>query len=282
MDNDPNIVVISVGKNFESKLEGLFAKYPQRCFDAGLSADLAADHVAGLALNGMKPYISSDSSFLARAYDQLANDLSGKLPVLFGISCHLDIDNGRHAPPDIRYLRTLPDSIIAQGKDASEIRSLIRCGFSHDKPLFIRYSRENIRNIKECGTKDIAIGKWEIINNLKDPGLNIISCGVSVNRIAKTIADNELNYSLINARFIRPLDEKMLKKVLSSGKRIYLYCAEESADLSEEIRLFAIENDLPCRITEFGNCGCMASDRSASSDISAVFERIKNDKKQDK
>ena len=141
MDNDPNIVVISVGKNFESKLDGLFAKYPQRCFDAGLSADLAADLAAGLALNGMKPYISADSSFLGRAYDQLANDISGKVPVLFGISCHLDIDNGGNEPSDIRYLRTLSDSIIAQGKDASEIRSLIRCGFSYGKPFFIRYSR---------------------------------------------------------------------------------------------------------------------------------------------
>jgi len=282
MDNDPNIVVISVGKNYESKLDGLFAKYPQRCFDVGLSADLAADLAAGLALNDMKPYISADSSFLGRAYDQLANDISGKLPVLFGISCHLDIDNGGNEPSDIRYLRTLPDSIIAQGKDASEIRSLIRCGFSYGKPFFIRYSRENIRSIGECDTKDIAIGKWEIINNLKEPELYIISCGVSVNRIAKTIADNELNYALINARFIRPLDEKMLKKILSSGKRIYLYCAEESADLSEEIRLFAIQNELPCKVTEFGNCGCLASDRSASSDIRALFERIKNDKKQDK
>lgn len=283
MKTDQRIVLITAGKDYESGLESLFAKYPDRCFDVGLSVDYAVDLAAGLAMNDMKPYVSADSSLLGRAYDQLANDLAEKrLPVLFGISCRLDENNGEKRSSEVSYLKTLPGAVIAQGKDANEIRDLIHSGLYSCSLGFIRYERTNIRKKHDYSRKDIDAGKWEMLISQKDPDLYILSCGTTISKIAKTIMDNELNYALVNARFISPLDEEMLKEIFISGKPVYLYAEDLTEDLGKEIRLFAARCGFSYRLTEFINDRFSEIKRSVRNDIRALFEMIESDKKQEK
>ena len=279
MDKDQSIVVLSAGKDYQSGLEGLFSRYPNRCIDAGLSPDLAVDIAAGLALNGMKPYISVDSSLLMRAYDQLAGDLADrKISALFGICTHLDENNGRKRRSEISYLKSLSDVVIAKGKDASEISDLIHTGLNCGKLFFIGYERTNIRKAEEDSCRKIDIGKWDVLISRKDPELYILSNGTAIDKIAKTIADNELNYDLINARFASPLDEDMLKEIFKTGKPVYLYAEKLTEDLGKEIRLFVTQCGLPCNLKEF------SFDNSSRSinDIRSLFETIESDKKQGK
>lgn len=226
MDNDPNIVVITPAMKQGSKLNDIANKYQDRFYDCGIAEDHALDFACGLALENKKPFVSIYSSFLQRAYDQLNHDVCRmNLPVVLGIdrASIVGEDGSSHQGVfDISFLNSLPNMIITEGKDFNEIKNLIDLAFNSNKPFAIRYPRGNIEK-QEYQKKNLKLGKWEYLVNNDNRDAIIISYGNDVIKIKDMIIKNDLNYDLINARFIKPIDEKLLIKIVAYNKPIFIY-----------------------------------------------------------
>lgn len=229
MEINQDIVAITPAMISGSQLEDLFQKHPERCFDCGIAEDHAVDFAVGLALENKRPFVSIYSSFLQRAYDQINHDVCRmNLPVVFGIDRAgiVGEDGSSHQGVfDISLLNALPNMIIAQGKDANEIKNLFDLAFNSNCPFAIRYPRGHILDTK-YKKEEILLGKWEIIVNNDNEDAIIISYGNDVCQIEKHIKSEKLNYTLVNARFIKPIDENLLLKLASKNKPIFIYTNE--------------------------------------------------------
>ncbi len=229
MDKDESIVTITPAMMSGSCLNDIFTKYPSRSYDCGIAEDHALTFASGLALSGLKPFVSVYSSFLQRGYDQMNHDICRmNLPVVIGIdrSGIIGEDGDSHQGIfDISFLRPLPHMIIAQGKDSCEIENLLDLGFKTASPFAIRYPRGSIE-YKEFKKEEISVGKWQkIINN--DMNLaTIITYGNDVCKIEKDILANDLPYDLVNARFIKPIDEEMLLDCALKKKPLFVYTCD--------------------------------------------------------
>ena len=226
-----DVVTITPAMIAGAKLDSIFAHFPDRSFDCGIAEEHAVTFAAGLALNGMHPFISLYSSFLQRAYDQINHDVCRMdLAVVIGIDrAGLVGDDGEthHGIFDIGILRPLPNLIIAQGKDAEETEKLLYTAFNQAHPFAIRYPRGNVYykgNNEDIA--EIAIGTWDYLLKNNSSKSVILTYGNDVNELLKLINESENSYDLINCRFIKPLDHQMLDELALSGKEIYVY--EES------------------------------------------------------
>lgn len=231
MDKNEDIVTITPAMISGSCLENIFSKYPNKSYDVGIAEDLAIDFACGLSMQNKTPFVSVYSSFLQRAYDQLNHDVSRmKLPMVIGIDrCSLVGEDGEthHGVFDISLINSLPNVILVQGRNAQEIANLINTGFSCNKTFFIRYPRGNIINdIVESKIKNIKIGTWEkVIVNNKPKGF-VLSYGDDVNKLENEIISRKINVNLINCRYIKPIDEKMLLEISKFKKPIYIYTSD--------------------------------------------------------
>ena len=227
MSKDKNVVTITPAMTTGSKLNHLFEKYPDRCFDCGIAEDYAISFAAGLALNKKHPYVTIYSSFLQRGYDQLNQEISRMdLPVVMGIDrAGLVGDDGEthHGVFDISFLRSLPNVIIAQGRNSKQTQNLLYTGFKQKHPYFVRYPRGYTKYIENKKFEEIEIGSWEVVHSVKKPECHILSYGNEVEEINEYIEANKLNYELIDCRFLKPIDEKLLVKLAKDNKPIYVY-----------------------------------------------------------
>ena len=275
MREDASLVTVAAPKSFDSHLDHLFMTYPERSFDLGPSQDLAADFAAGLALSGMKVFVSTDATLLPGAYDQLTVSLDGKkLPVLYAVRFS-EQSNAAEKPLDISYLRTLKETVVAQGKDAAEIGGLVRAALNGQQLFLLCLQEGNIRKEMEENVHPIQIGSWDYVITRKSPELYIFSCGSPVKRIARIIQDNDLNYSLVNTRFLQPMDYTTLDAILAAGKSVYIYSQNDmNSGLASAIRDYASRKQIPVRLCEIGNRD------HGKEDIGKLFDRIEKDRKQ--
>ncbi len=254
MDNDPNIVTITPAMMSGSCLNDIFTKYPNRSYDCGIAEDHALTFASGLALSGLRPFVSIYSSFLQRGYDQMNHDICRmNLPVVLGIdrSSIIGEDGDSHQGIfDISFLRPLPNMIIAQGKDSCEIENLLDLAFKTGSPFAIRYPRGSIE-YKNFKKDEISVGKWQKIINNDSSKATIITYGNDVCKIEKDILDNDLPLDLINARFIKPIDEEML--LACCDKPIFVYtCDILKGGLGDEILETLNKNQINAPIYIFG------------------------------
>ena len=256
MDNDDKVVAITPAMISGSCLNDIFAKYPSRAFDCGIAEDHAITFACGMALNGLKPFVSIYSSFLQRAYDQMNHDVCRmNLPVVFGIDrCSIIGEDGdsHQGVFDISFLRPLPNMIIAEGKDSSEIENLLNLAFKTAFPFAIRYPRGSIQ-YKNNEFEEISVGKWQKIINNNSARATIITYGNDVCKIEKDIKDNSFDFNLINARFIKPIDEKMLLETARENKPIFVYtCDILKGGLGDEILEVLNKNNVNCPLYILG------------------------------
>ena len=226
MDNDDRVTAITPAMISGSCMNNMFAKYPKRCFDVGIAEDHAITFACGMALEGLRPFVSVYSSFLQRAYDQLNHDVCRmNLPVVIGVDrCSIIGEDGdsHQGVFDISYMNSLPNMVIAEGKNSSQIEALLDLAFSQTSPFAIRYPRGSIEY--NCDHKcDVSLGKWEFVVNNIDSKVSIITYGNDVCKIEKDFNDNHLPYNLINALFIKPIDEEMLVSIGKLNKPIVVY-----------------------------------------------------------
>jgi 1-deoxy-D-xylulose-5-phosphate synthase len=213
---------------------GLFAaEFPDRFFDVGIAEQHAVTFAAGLACEGIKPYVAIYSTFLQRAYDQIVHDVVlQKLPVRFMIDRAglVGADGPTHAGSyDIAYLATLPDIIIMAPSDENELSSMIHTSVTIDEfPCAIRYPRGEVVGLVAKNPEKLAIGKGRIIHSGKD--VAILSLGTRLQEVQKAsqiLAEHGINITIADARFAKPLDVDLIKMLVDNHK--LLITVEEGA-----------------------------------------------------
>ncbi|HAM2063231.1 TPA: 1-deoxy-D-xylulose-5-phosphate synthase [Listeria monocytogenes] len=230
---DERIVAITPAMPVGSKLEKFAKAFPERFFDVGIAEQHATTMAAGLATQGMKPFLAIYSTFLQRAYDQLVHDVCRqKLNVVIGIDRAglVGADGETHQGIfDISFLNSIPNMTISMPKDKVEARQLMDTAFSYnDGPFAIRYPRGEATGVQVVESNTlIPIGQWETIIQPLDAV--ILTFGPTIELALKAAEQLEIEgyrVGVINARYIKPLDEALLHQILK--QKIPILTVEES------------------------------------------------------
>lgn len=223
MDKDEDIVVVSPAMIQGSSLDEILKKYPQRITDTGIAEEHATTMVAALALANKKPFLSIYSTFLQRSYDQILHDIIRQnTNVVIGIDrAGLVGEDGEthQGIYDVSFMMHMHNITIAQGRNAQEIKSLLKLAFETPGCFALRYPRGGNWEVDELNKEiqPIEYGTWEILQLGEQ--INIISFGEEINKYYNQFkGDNKVG--IINARFIKPIDLQTLN--LISDKKILI------------------------------------------------------------
>jgi 1-deoxy-D-xylulose-5-phosphate synthase len=213
---EPKIVAITAAMRLGTGLKAFSEKYPDRFFDVGICEQHAVTFATGLALGGYIPVCAIYSTFLQRAYDQIIHDVAlNNVKVIFAIDRGgLVGEDGptHHGSFDLSYLRLIPNLTIMAPKDENELQHMLYSALKYPGPVAIRYPRSAGEGIElDWEFKEIPLGKAELIKDGKD--LTIIAIGNLVYQALKAAEDLEkegVSLAVINARFVKPLDEELI------------------------------------------------------------------------
>lgn len=284
-NKDKDIIAITPAMIAGSKLENFQKKHPSRLIDCGIAEDHAAILASGLACAGKKPYLTIYSSFLQRAYDPINHDICRMdLPVVLGIDrAGLVGEDGatHHGTFDIQLLRSLPNMILTQPKDALEAQNLLYTAFNQTHPFAIRFPRGNV---EKCSAEfnPIEVGSWSEFKVNETVDCTVITYGNDVDTIYSKAVANELNLSVINARFIKPMDTDMLDMIASRKKPIIVFETDILAGgLSSAILEYYNDTNQNVQLIRFGiddhfvDHGSVAElRRQEGIDLNALFDTI--------
>ena len=216
---DNKLIGITPAMREGSGLVKFSKEFPDRYYDVAIAEQHSVTFAAGLAAEKMKPVVAIYSTFLQRGYDQLIHDVAiQNLDVTFALdrSGLVGEDGPTHSGNyDIAYLRCIPNMVICSPSDEDETRKLLTTAYEYDGPAAVRYPRGIGPNSKvEKSLKSVPLGKSRLICE-GNSEIIMLNFGALLYK-AKKVAEN-LKLTLIDMRFVKPLDEKMLKKYLSKA-----------------------------------------------------------------
>ncbi len=225
--DDPRIVAITAAMPTGTSLAKFQAVFPERFFDVGIAEQHAVTFAAGLAAEGMRPVVGIYSTFLQRAYDQIIHDIClQRLPVTFAIDrAGFAGDDGRthHGIFDLTYLRCLPNMTVMAPKDENELRHMLNTAIQDvDGPVAIRYPRgSGVGAPISEPLHTLPLGRAETIRI--GPDVAILALGAMVlpaERAADLLTADGIGATVINARFVKPLDERLILEVATRCRAI--------------------------------------------------------------
>ncbi|MCQ4164583.1 1-deoxy-D-xylulose-5-phosphate synthase [Tahibacter harae] len=189
-------------------------EYPQRYFDVAIAEQHAVTLAAGMACEGAKPVVAIYSTFLQRAYDQLIHDVAiQNLDVTFAIDRAgvVGPDGATHAGSfDLSYLRCIPNMLVMAPADEAECRQMLSTGFRHPGPAAVRYPRgTGPGRAVPADLSELPIGKAEL--RREGRGIAVLAFGSPVT--AAEVVARELDLTLVNMRFVKPLDTELLRQL---------------------------------------------------------------------
>lgn len=227
---DSRLIGITPAMREGSGLVRFSQEYPERYFDVGIAEQHALTFAAGIACEGLKPVVAIYSTFLQRAYDQLIHDICiQNLPVLFAIDRAglVGADGPTHAGSfDLTYLRCLPNMVVMAPADENECRQMLYTGFRIDAPAAVRYPRGSGPGVPtQPQMQSLPLGKGEI--RRRGRRIAILSFGAPL--AACLEAAEKLDASVANMRFVKPLDEELIRE-LAEGHE-HLVTVEENTVL---------------------------------------------------
>ncbi|MEX1158143.1 MAG: 1-deoxy-D-xylulose-5-phosphate synthase [Thermomicrobiales bacterium] len=215
-DND-RIVAITAAMPDGTGLLPFAKAHPARFFDVGIAEQHAVTFAAGMATQGMRPVAAIYSTFLQRAYDQVIHDVCiQNLPVVFAMDrAGLVGDDGRthHGVFDFAYLRCLPNMVVMAPKDEAELRNMLLTAVEHTSgPIAVRFPRGNGVGVSvEMPPHALPIGRGELLREGTD--VTIVTIGtmaLTAEQAADLLAQEGVSAAVINARFVKPLDERLI------------------------------------------------------------------------
>ena len=242
---DERLVGITPAMKEGSDLVAFSERFPERYFDVAIAEQHAVTLAAGMACEGAKPVVAIYSTFLQRAYDQLIHDVAVQhLDVLFAIDRAglVGEDGPTHAGSfDLSYLRCIPGMLVMTPSDENEMRRMLTTGHLFDGPAAVRYPRGTGPNAPlDAGLEPLEIGKAVVRRQGKRVAL--LAFGV---QLAEALRVGEtLDASVVDMRFVKPLDEALLRELADSHE--LLVTLEENAVMggagSAVSEFFAAEN----------------------------------------
>ena len=266
--------------------------YPERFFDVGIAEEHAVTFAAGMAASGYKPVVAVYSSFLQRAYDQVLHDVCiQNMPVVFAIDRAglVGSDGETHQGIfDLSYLSSIPNMHIMAPKNKWELADMLSYSMKFESPLAIRYPRGQAYEGLKDFRAPIEYGKGELIYD--ESGTDSV-CLAAVGSMVKTgvevreeLNKSDIKCSLVNARFVKPIDEELILEVAKKHKVIVTM--EEnvySGGFSEKVRRLLDENEvkvklititLPDEYVEHGNVDLLK--KEVGIDTESIVNKIKN------
>lgn len=216
-NRNPNVVAITAAMPDGTGLKRFRNMYPDRFFDVGIAEEHAVTFAAGLAVGGMKPIVAIYSSFLQRAYDQLVHDVClQELPIVFAVDRAglVGSDGETHQGIfDLSYLSSIPNMTVCAPKNMWELSDMMKFAVEFDKPIAIRYPRGAAYNGLQGYRQPIALGEAEWIYKESQIALFAVGNMVKIAEAAREkLKGKGYQVSLINARFVKPIDEKAVLK----------------------------------------------------------------------
>ena len=225
-EKDTSITAITAAMPEGTGLDSFRDKYPSRYFDVGIAEEHAATFAAGLAAGGIKPIVALYSTFAQRCYDQILHDIClQNLPVVFALDrAGLVGEDGptHHGVFDLSFLRDMPNLILAAPADENEMQHMLKTAFDAKAPFVLRYPRGagfGIALDKE--PKALPIGKGVWLKKGKDA--TILAIGNRVHPAldaAQKLAEKGVDCGVVNMRFVRPLDKKLIDEALKISPRL--------------------------------------------------------------
>ena len=244
---DRKIVALTAAMPEGTGLDLVQDEFPENFYDVGIAEQYMIDFAGGLALGGMKPLVGIYSTFMQRAVDQIIHDITlMKIPIVVGIDRGglVGGDGPTHQGIyDIALLRPLTGVVIMAPKDENELQHMVYTAFRLNRPVFIRYPKETgVGVTMDEDFKELPLGKSEIIREGKD-GV-ILAVGTLVYRAVtaaeKLYAEEEIDLTVINVRYIKPLDTELIMQAIR-GK---------NNNKGEERKIITIEDGI--RVGGFG------------------------------
>lgn len=251
--NDKLVAITAAMKDGVGLTE-FFEKYKERSFDVGICEEHATTFTAGLANEGMIPVFAVYSTFLQRGFDQLLHDVCmQKLPCVFAIDRAglVGSDGETHQGIfDLSYLSLMPNMTIMSPKTIKDLPKMLEWAVKSKKIVSIRYPRGG-DSIKLPIIKKVEYGKWETI--IKGNKVTIIATGKMVQKAYEAKEKYNLDVTIVNALFIKPLDEKLLLKEIKNKNNILTI--EDNVlngGLGSQISFFLAKNKYTGRIISMG------------------------------
>lgn len=232
-ESDERVVAITAAMPDGTGLTDFARKHPERFFDVGIAEQHGATFAAGLACEGKKPVFAVYSTFLQRAYDQVLHDVCiQNLPVVFALDrCGVVGNDGptHHGLFDLSFLRHIPNMTLMAPKDENELQHMLKTAINHDGPVALRYPRGSGYGVPlEQELHNLPIGKGEVLRN--GSGGLLLATGSMVYpalQAAEELAGEGLDLTVVNARFIKPLDAGLILEL--AGRFNKLVALEENA-----------------------------------------------------
>lgn len=257
--NDKRIVALTPAMPVGSKLTKFQNELPEQFFDVGIAEQHAVTMTAGLAVSGMKPYLSIYSTFLQRGYDQLLHDVDRQnLNVFIGIdrSGLVGADGETHQGVfDISFISSLPNTALMMPRDEKEAEQMIDLALNYDGPIALRYPRGNIYGLDmSIPRKPLDFATWEVLKEGDD--IVIVSFGPTLYNAleaAEHLAQAGISARVVNARFIKPLDFRMMDAIGDEG--VPIISVEESmlnGGLGSMIASYLIDHQFTNKMKRIG------------------------------
>ena len=283
----PRLCAITAAMPDGTGLKRFRNMYPERFFDVGIAEQHAVTFAAGMAVAGMLPVVAVYSSFLQRAYDQIIHDVClQNLHVIFAVDRAglVGSDGETHQGIfDLSYLSSVPNLTVMAPKNKWELADMLRFAVMMDSPAAIRYPRGTACDEFHDFRAPVRWGKSEIMYD--EEGIALIAAGSMVEtaaRVRSHLRDLGYGCSLVNARFIKPLDEECLQRMASSHKLIVTleenvrtggfgdHVLEYLNDISADVRVINIA--LPDDYIEHGSVDVLR--RETLLDKDSILRRI--------
>jgi 1-deoxy-D-xylulose-5-phosphate synthase len=248
MAADPRIVAVTPAMIEGSALQGLRARFPERVFDVGIAEQHAVTFSAGLAARGMRPVCCIYSTFLQRAYDQVIHDVClPKLPVLFAIDRAglVGADGATHQGAyDLAFLRPMPSLMIMVPATGEDLGPMIDTALLREGPAALRFPRSTLPAVLSAAvqiTAPLKGARW--LKRASAPQLAIIAIGPLALAALQASADAE-GWSVLDARFLAPLDEGALMEAASAGRILTVEEGTVRGGLGSAVLEFLSEHNL--------------------------------------
>ena len=291
MEKDPKVVALTAAMPDGTGVCKALERFPERAFDVGIAEQHCVTFAAGMSCEGLKPVCAIYSTFLQRGFDQLVHDVC-----IQNLNVKFCLDRGgiaggdgqtHHGLLDIAYLRAVPNIILMAPKDEGEMRDMLYTMVEHNGPAAMRYPRGNGVGVPLDGDPQLLeIGKGEI---LRDGGeIAIVAYGSMVHPsmvAAENLAKEGIEATVVNARFVKPLDGSLLL-ALARTKRLIVTVEEaylaggfgaavlellEENGLQDKVRV--VRMGVPDRLITHGDAKLLLAKYGLDAD--GIFNRIK-------
>ena len=284
-EKDESLVAITPAMREGSGLVDFSQKYPERYFDVAIAEQHSVTFAAGLSLEKKKPVVAIYSTFLQRAYDQFIHDVAVQnLDVTFALDRAglVGEDGPTHSGNyDIAYLRCIPNIILMTPSDENETRLLLTTAFKHEGPAAVRYPRGAGPNTSvDSNLKCLEVGKARVVRESASKVV-FLNFGALLDKAIEV--SEKMDFTLIDMRFVKPLDHEILKKYLSkseyfvsledgsiaggAGSAVQEFCSIES------INVKSILLGIPDRFIEHASREEMLE--SAGLSVTKILDRLK-------